>query len=370
MPYTGTEDFSHNQPERIGVLVTNLGTPDAPTTPALRRYLAEFLWDPRVVEVPRPIWWMILHGVILRIRPKKSAEAYSGVWKPEGSPLLIHTANQADGIRDALKKRYGSKVVVGFAMRYGNPSIAKVLDEMQQQGVRKLMVLPLYPQYSASTTASTFDAISADFTRRRWLPDFRFISHYHDYPAYIEAMAKHIEAYWDEHGRNEKLILSYHGVPLKYLLKGDPYHCECHKTSRLLAERLGLGADDYLTTFQSRFGREEWLQPYTDETLKSLPGKGVKSIDVFCPGFSSDCLETIEEINEENREYFMEAGGDGFGYIPCLNATPEHIDALVQLVEDNLQGWAIPDNDPDVLNARATRAEQRKEATFPGRTDL
>ncbi|OZB13568.1 MAG: ferrochelatase, partial [Marinobacter sp. 34-60-7] len=236
MAYKGSENFRHNQPERLGVLVTNLGTPDAPTTPALRRYLAEFLWDPRVVEVPRPIWWLILHGVILRIRPKRSAEAYASVWQPEGSPLLTHTANQAEGIRKALQEKYGPNVRVGFAMRYGNPSIPKVLEEMQQQGVRKLLVLPLYPQYSASTTASTFDAIAHDFTRRRWLPDFRFISHYHDYAPYIEAMAQHIEAFWKEHGRKDKLILSYHGVPRKYLLRGDPYHCECHKTSRLLAE--------------------------------------------------------------------------------------------------------------------------------------
>ncbi|KPQ30126.1 MAG: ferrochelatase [Marinobacter excellens HL-55] len=370
MPYKGTENFSHNQAERLGILVTNLGTPDAPTTSALRRYLAEFLWDPRVVEVPRPIWWLILHGVILRIRPKKSAEAYASVWQPEGSPLLIHTAKQAEGIREALKAKYGSNVVVGFAMRYGNPSISRVLDEMQDQGVRKLLVLPLYPQYSASTSASTFDAIANDFAKRRWLPDFRFISHYHDYPAYIEAMAHHIEAHWANHGRHQKLMLSYHGVPLKYLKKGDPYHCECHKTSRLLAERLGLGPDEYMTTFQSRFGREEWLQPYTDETLKSLPEKGVKSVDVFCPGFSSDCLETIEEINEENREYFMESGGEAFGYIPCLNATPGHIDALVQLVEENLKGWVIPQNDAEMLSARQRCAEARKQATFPGRTDI
>lgn len=370
MSYKGTDNFSHNKPERLGVLVTNLGTPDAPTTPALRRYLAEFLWDPRVVEVPRPIWWMILHGIILRIRPKKSAQGYASVWKPEGSPLLIHTAKQAEGIREALKQKYGNNVVVGFAMRYGNPSISKVLDEMQDQGVRKLLILPLYPQYSASTTASTFDAVAADFTRRRWLPDFRFVSHYHDYPPYIEAMARHIESHWSNHGRGDKLILSYHGVPLKYLQKGDPYHCECHKTSRLLAERLGLSQDDYLTTFQSRFGNEEWLQPYTDETLKALPGKGVKSVDVFCPGFSSDCLETIEEINEENRVYFLEAGGEGFGYIPCLNATPGHIDALVQLVEENLKGWATPENHPEELEARARRAEERKQATYPGRDDV
>lgn len=367
MQYKGSENFRHNQPERIGVLVTNLGTPDAPTPSALRRYLGEFLSDPRVVELPRPLWWLILHGVILRIRPKRSAAAYASVWQPEGSPLLIHTAKQAQGIQKVLRKKYGNDVVVGFAMRYGNPSIPRVLDEMQQQGVRKLIVLPLYPQYSASTSASTFDAIAKDFSKRRWLPDLRFISHYPDYPPYIEAMARHIESHWAEKGRNQKLILSYHGVPLKYLTKGDPYHCECHKTSRLLAERLGLAKDDYMTTFQSRFGREEWLKPYTDETLKTLPGQGIKSIDVFCPGFSSDCLETIEEIDEENRGYFMEAGGEGFSYITALNATPGHIEALVQLIEDNLKGWQLPDNQPESLIARNQHADEQKNAIYPGR---
>ncbi len=367
MHYKGTANFRHDHPEKTGVLVTNLGTPDAPTSSALRRYLAEFLWDPRVVEVPRPIWWLILHGIILWIRPSRSAKAYASVWQPEGSPLLTHTANQAEGIRRELQAKYGNNIVVGFAMRYGNPSISKVLDEMQAQGVRQLLVLPLYPQYSASTSASTFDAIAHDFTKRRWLPDLRFVSHYPDYPPYIEAMANHIQAHWNEHGRNEKLVLSYHGVPLKYLKKGDPYHCECHKTSRLLAERLGLAKEDYMTTFQSRFGREEWLQPYTDETLKSLPGKGVKSIDVFCPGFSSDCLETVEEIDEENREYFVEAGGEGFSYIPALNATPGHISALTQLIEENLQGWKVPTNEPEELAKRLKLAEDQKQAQYPGR---
>ena len=367
MQYKGSENFSHNQSDRLGVLVTNLGTPDAPTTSALRRYLAEFLSDPRVVELPRPLWWLILHGVILRIRPKRSAEAYSSVWQPEGSPLLLHTAKQAEGIREALKRKYGPNVVVGFAMRYGNPSISRVLDEMQEQGVRKLLVLPLYPQYSASTSASTFYAIAKDFSKRRWLPDFRFISHYPDYPPYIEAMARHIEAHWANHGRNQKLVFSYHGVPLQYLTKGDPYHCECHKTSRLLAERLGLSDDQYMTTFQSRFGREEWLQPYTDETMKSLPGEGTTSVDVFCPGFSADCLETVEEIAEENRDYFLESGGKTFNYIPCLNATPGHIDALVDLIEKNLQGWDLPDNSPDALQTRGKLADERKQATWPGR---
>ncbi len=356
MRYKGEANFRHDQPERLGVLVTNLGTPDAPTAPALRRYLAEFLADPRVVEVPKLVWWFILHGIILRLRPRKSAAAYRKVWQPEGSPLLTHTAAQCEGIRKALQARYGKNVVVAFAMRYGNPAIPKVLDELAAQGVRKLLVLPLYPQYSASTSASTFDAIARDFMKRRWLPDFRFISHYPDYPPYIEAMAKRIEHHWAEHGRHQKLVLSYHGVPMKYLKKGDPYHCECHKTSRLLANRLGLDKDQYMTTFQSRFGAEEWLKPYTDETLKSLPDQGVESIDVFCPGFSSDCLETIEEINEENRHYFMEAGGKGFSYIPALNDSPAHIEALVKLVEDNLHGWTVPVNDPDTLADRARRA--------------
>lgn len=361
MSFKGEEEFRHNQPSRLGILVTNLGTPDAPTTSALRRYLGEFLWDPRVVEAPRPLWWLILHGIILRIRPARSAAAYRSVWQPEGSPLLVHTANQCEGIRAALQKTYGDNLVVGFAMRYGNPSIASVLDQMQQQGVRKLLVLPLYPQYSASTSASTFDAIAADFTKRRWLPDFRFVSHYHDFPPYIEAMARHIEEHWREHGRRDRLILSYHGIPRKYLDRGDPYHCECHKTSRLLAERLGLSTGDYMTTFQSRFGREEWLRPYTDETMKALPSRGVESVDVFCPGFSADCLETIEEINEENREYFMEAGGKAFEYIPALNATQGHIDALVQLIEKNLEGWDLPTNDPAELDNRQQRAEAVRE---------
>ncbi len=358
MHYKGEEDFRHDQPSRLGILITNLGTPDAPTTSALRRYLGEFLGDPRVVEMSRPLWWLILHGVILRFRPSRSAKAYRSVWQPEGSPLLVHTAAQCEGIRAVLQQKYGNDVVVGFAMRYGNPSIAGVLEEMMSQGVRQLLVLPLYPQYSASTSASTFDAIASDFTRRRWLPDLRFVSHYHDFEPYIAAMATHIERHWAEHGRHQKLILSYHGIPKKYLLRGDPYHCECHQTSRLLAERLGLGPDDYMTTFQSRFGREEWLRPYTDETLKGLPGQGVESIDVFCPGFSADCLETIEEINEENREYFTEAGGTGFSYIPALNANPEHISALVALIERNLEGWELPENTPKDLAARLERAEQ------------
>lgn len=343
MKYIGQSDFSHQQQPKTGVLITNLGTPDAATAPALRRYLAQFLSDPRVVEFPRLLWKCILHGIILRIRPRRSAAAYKTVWTDEGSPLMVHTQAQCDALTKTLQAEYGDAIVVDFAMRYGTPAIDNALEKMQRDGVRQLLVLPLYPQYSAATTASTFDAIAADFTQRRWLPDFRFVSHYHDYPLYIDAVANSIRQHREAHGKADKLIFSYHGVPLRYLKNGDPYHCECYKTSRLVAEKLGLGSDDYMTTFQSRFGREEWLKPYTDETLKSLPANGIKSIQVVCPGFSADCLETIEEIGEENHEYFMEAGGENYEYIPALNAGDEHIAMLTALVKDNLMGWSMPE---------------------------
>jgi len=357
MKYQGSPAFTHQQADKIGVLVTNLGTPDAPTKSALKTYLKEFLSDPRVVEVPRLLWWLILNGVILRIRPKRSAAAYKTVWTEQGSPLLFHTQAQADALRARLQAEYGQDTVVEFAMRYGNPSIPSVLESMFQQGVRKLVVVPLYPQYSASTSASTFDKISQDFNKRRWLPDFRFVSHYHDFEPFIQAAAERIKAHWQEHDRADKLVFSYHGVPLRYLQQGDPYHCECYKTSRLIAEALGLQKDEYMTTFQSRFGREEWLKPYTDHTLKSFPEAGVKSVQVFCPGFSADCLETIEEIGEENREYFMEAGGERFEYISALNDREAHIDALFKLVQRELAGWDIKGlADAEALNQRAARA--------------
>ena len=320
MAYKGQDNLDHLNADKVGVLITNLGTPDAPETGAVRRYLREFLSDPRVVEIPRLIWFFILNLVILVVRPRKSAEAYKGVWTEEGSPLLVYSLAQGEGIQERLRQTYGEKVVVRVGMRYGNPSIASQLQAFEDEGVRKLVVLPLYPQYSGSTNGSTFDAVARDFLKRRLLPALRFISHYPDYPPYIQAMADHIRAYRDKHGTADKLVLSFHGVPKRFLLKGDPYFHECHQTSQLLAKALGLADDQWMTTFQSRFGAEEWLQPYTDETMKSLPGQGVKSIQVFCPGFSSDCLETVEEIDEENREYFEEAGGESFAYISALNA--------------------------------------------------
>ena len=336
MKYIGTQGFDHEQPARSGLLITNLGTPDAPDKAALKRYLREFLWDPRVVEVPRPLWWLILNLVILNVRPARSARAYRTVWSEAGSPLLVHTRAQRDALRAALA---GQDVVVEFAMRYGKPSIPAVLQSMAEQGVRRLVVLPLYPQYSAATTASTFDRLVEDFTRRRWLPELRFVTHYHDHPAYVAAIADSIEAHRQAHGGADLLLFSYHGVPQRYLDEGDPYHCECLKTSRLVAERLGLTEEEYRVCFQSRFGREEWLKPYTDETLKGLPAEGVRSVQVVCPGFAADCLETLEEIGVENRDYFPHAGGEHYQYIPCLNSSAAHIDALRQVALDALGDW-------------------------------
>lgn len=354
MQYRGLANYRHDTPERIGVLITNLGTPDAPERGALRRYLKQFLWDPRVVEVPRPLWALILHGIILNIRPARSAAAYRSVWTDQGSPLLLHTRAQAEALQARLSARWGEQLEVRFAMRYGQPSIDDVLDDMLDGGVRRLLVLPLYPQYSGATTASTFDAVASDFTRRRWLPELRFVASYHDHPAYIDALVSSVREHWNRHGRAERLLLSYHGEPERYLHAGDPYHCQCHKTSRLLAEALELREGEYLTCFQSRFGREPWLQPYTDETLKALPGQGVRSVQVLCPGFSADCLETLEEIGVENRDYFLQAGGERFEYIPCLNASEAHIDALGSIVEEQLQGWLpLRDNAPAASRERA-----------------
>lgn len=343
MRYRNSDSFRHEQADKIGVLITNLGTPDAPTKPALKRYLREFLSDPRVVEAPRWLWWLVLNMVILNIRPARSAHAYQTVWTLRGSPLMFHTEDQAQGLRQVLAQEWGDNLVLDFAMRYGNPSIDTVVNRMLDQGVRKLLVVPLYPQYCASTTASTFDALSQCLRQRRWMPEVRFVSHYHDDDGYIKALAESIQAHWQTHGRAERLLFSYHGIPQRYLDNGDPYHCQCLKTSRLVAEQLGLEKNQYLTAFQSRFGREEWLKPYTDETLKALPSEGVKSVQVVCPGFSADCLETIEEIGVENRDYFLEAGGESYQYIAALNAEPGHIQALSTLIRKNLQGWQVTD---------------------------
>jgi ferrochelatase len=338
MPFKPEPPYSHGQAARTAVLLCNLGTPDEPTAPALRRYLAEFLGDPRVVEIPRPVWLLILHGIILRVRPKKSAAKYAGIWMPEGSPLKVWTEKQATLLRGYLGER-GHQVQVRYAMRYGNPSIASVMDELQAEGVTRVLVLPAYPQYSGTTTASVVDGVMNWARNVRHLPELRFVNRYHDDAGYIHALARTVRAHWAANGQSDQLVMSFHGVPERTLQLGDPYHCECHKTARLLAEQLGIAKDRYKVTFQSRFGKAKWLEPYTEPTLIELAQKGLKSVDVICPGFTSDCLETLEEINMEAREAFLHAGGERFAYIPCLNDQPDWIRALADLAEQHLQGW-------------------------------
>ncbi|MCW8829830.1 MAG: ferrochelatase [Gammaproteobacteria bacterium] len=320
--------------KKIGVLLTNLGTPDAPTTAALRRYLAEFLWDPRVVDIPRPLWWLILHGVILRVRPSRSARAYQGVWSEGGSPLLVIGREQQCMLQQQLDRIAPERYRVELGMRYGNPSIATALESFQREGISQVTVLPLYPQNSCSTTASTLDAIGAALKKRRNIPHLNFIADYHDDSRYIEALAESVRAHREGRPPAEKLLISFHGTPQRFREEGDPYYAQCRTTAERLAAELGLNEGQWLLTFQSRFGREPWLQPYTDKTLEKLAGEGVKSVEVICPGFSADCLETLEEIEVENREIFMHAGGEAFFYIPALNARDDHIAMMVALVTE------------------------------------
>lgn len=358
-----TADFhSHDTPDTTGILVTNLGTPDAPTPPALRRYLAEFLWDPRVVEVPRPLWWLVLHGVILRIRPGRAAKSYRTVWTDAGSPLLVIARKQANLLQDALQQQIPGPVEVALGMRYGSPSIKQALETLRERGARRILALPLYPQYSATTTASTLDAIGKVFQDWRWVPDFRFISHYHDHPAYIAAVAASIREYRAQHGSEAHLLFSFHGIPKRYFLAGDPYHCECHKTARLVADALELDETRWDVTFQSRFGREEWLKPYTDHTLGKWAREGRRAVQVVCPGFSADCLETLEEIDEQNREIFLSAGGERFAYIPALNDRLDHIQALADIALQHLQGWPEMDSGWNADNASAERTARNARA--------
>lgn len=318
--------------EKIGVLLTNLGTPDEPTPKALRRYLAEFLWDPRVVDLPRPLWWLILHGIILRFRPARSARAYQQVWSEQGAPLLVIARDQLCLLQQKLDRVAPERYQVVLGMRYGNPSIASALAELQQAGVSAITVLPLYPQNSCSTTASTLDAIGAALKETRAVPHMRFIADYHYNPLYIQALADSVREHREGREAADMLLISFHGTPLRFRQEGDPYYQQCQRTAEALAAKLGLDESQWRLTFQSRFGREEWLQPYTDETLKSLPAEGVKRVEVICPGFSADCLETLEEIAVENRDIFVKAGGEAFFYIPALNSREDHVAMMAGLI--------------------------------------
>ena len=335
MTFTAKSSFKHEDAVSTGVLLTNLGTPDAPTAEALKVYLKEFLWDSRVVEEPRWKWWLILNGIILNTRPAKSAEAYQSVWTEKGSPLMLHSLDQQAGLQAAL----GDGVHVELAMRYGNPSITSGLQKLREKGCTKILLFPLYPQYAAATTGSTFDAVADELKTWRRVPELRMISSYHDHPAYIDALASSVRRQWDEHGKPDRFLMSFHGIPQRYFDNGDPYPCMCKKTGRLLAEALELNEGEWFVSYQSRFGKEAWITPYTDETLKEWGAEGLKRVDVICPGFSSDCLETIEEIGVENRDYFIEAGGKELQYIPALNSDAEHIKALTEIANEHIKGW-------------------------------
>ncbi|HYU32342.1 MAG TPA: ferrochelatase [Thermoanaerobaculia bacterium] len=337
--YYGRPDFQHTEVPAVGVLLANLGTPDAPDTPALRRYLREFLLDPRVIEMPRLLWWLILHLFILPFRPAKSAALYRKVWTEEGSPLLVISRRQTAALQEILRQELGNPLHVALAMRYGNPSVRTGLRELEEKGCRRILILPLYPQYASVTLGSTFDAVAAELSGWRWVPEIRTINGYHDNPGYIRSLAASIREAWAEGGPGEKLLFSFHGIPQRYFEAGDPYFCQCHKLARLAAEELGLPRDRWEVSFQSLFGKEEWLKPYTDKTVAAMARSGIRTLDVICPGFSADCLETLEEMDEQNREIFLHAGGERFRFIPCLNDRPDHMQAIADVTLRHLQGW-------------------------------
>ncbi len=353
MPYQTEPDFSHGTPEKTAVLLVNLGTPAAPTAQAVKPYLREFLSDPRVVEIPRVVWWLILNGIILNTRPKKSAAKYASVWMKEGSPLKVHTERQAALLQGYLGERCtGAALVVDYAMRYGNPSIPSVLAKLKAQNCQRILLVPMYPQYAASSVATVCDKVFDELRQMRNVPALRTIMHFHDHPGYIAATAQNVRDYWTLHGRPDKLVMSFHGVPRYTLDKGDPYHCECHKSGRLIAGALGLTSEQYTVSFQSRFGKAEWIKPYTTATLKELGQQKTRRVDIICPGFVADCLETLEEIALEGKEDFQHAGGGEYHYIPCINERNDWIHALTDLVLDNLHGWLMTPNAAELEQSR------------------
>ncbi len=332
------ENKDHLTPT-IGVLLVNLGTPQAPTSKAVRPYLREFLSDPRVIEFPRWLWLPLLEAIILRVRPRRSARLYGEIWTGAGSPLLAISQAIADKLGEALQGHGETPLKVALAMRYGQPSIAAGLEELRQANVQRILILPLYPQYSATTVGTIFDEVFDTLKQWRWVPEIRTINHYFENPLYAQAIAASIRRHWSENGRGDRLLLSYHGIPLSYSEKGDPYRQQCAQSTQLIAHALGLDEKEIFFTFQSRFGPQEWLQPYTDKTLIAWAQEGIGRVDTICPGFATDCLETLQEMGMENRDLYLEAGGQEYAYIPALNDSPEHIQLLADLVRQNCQGW-------------------------------
>ena len=328
MKFKGEQNFQHENEQKKGVLIAYLGTPDSPDVLSVRRYLKEFLSDPRIIEVPKIIWWFVLNIFILNFRSFNSARLYKSIWTDGGSPLLVNCIK----IKEKLQKSLPSNYQVALGMRYGNPSIKSALNELKEENCRDVEVITLFPHYSATTVGSIFDAVSTEIKSWRWVPSVKFLNSYHDNPLLIEILSKRIQKSFDSQGKPDKLVFSYHSIPKKYFDSGDPYHCLCQKTSRLIAEKLSLDEKDYITAFQSRFGPSEWLKPYTSETMKSLPKEGIKSVQVVSPGFGVDNLETLQEIDIENKEYFEDAGGENFHYIPCLNDDDDHVEFLISLI--------------------------------------
>ena len=333
MKYKSNDNFSHGDERKIGVLLVNLGTPDEPTSLAVRRYLGEFLSDPRIVEIPKFVWWIILNLIILNIRPRKSRDLYKKIWLKDGSPLLVISKSIVQKIRDSKGISDKKYVILDLAMRYGNPSIKSALENFKNQNINRLAIIPMFPQYSAATTASIFDKVTIEIQKWRNIPDVRFLSTYHDNSAYISACSNMIKSFWEKEKKSKKLVFSFHGLPQVNLHKGDPYHCYCHKTTRLISEKYK--DIEIKTTFQSRFGPQEWLQPYTDKTFEILPKEGKKNILVICPGFASDCVETLEEISIQGKESFIKSGGENFEMVPCLNDSDDHISLFKHLILKN-----------------------------------
>jgi ferrochelatase len=361
MAYLPEPDFEHGAVPRTAILLINLGTPDAPSFWPVRRYLRQFLSDRRVVEIPRALWWLILNGIILWTRPAASARKYAAVWSNEGSPLRVHSERLAQALRRRLSEAGNAQLLVEYAMRYGNPSIESVLSRLRAAGAQRILLLPLYPQYAASTTGAAYDAVGDWLRQTRNVPEIRWIRHFHDHPGYIRALARLVGEHWDRHGKPARLLMSFHGLPRYTLEKGDPYHCECHKTARLLAEALGLAQDQWQISFQSRFGAARWLEPYTAATLREWGRAGVGRVDVFCPGFAADCLETLEEIGIEGRQTFLAAGGKEFHLLPCLNERADWVQALDEIAAGHMIGWAPPASvEPDASRNRALALGAKK----------
>ncbi len=340
--FLGTKDFSHNYAPGTGILLLNLGTPDAPTRKALRRYLKEFLSDVRIIELPKFTWQLLLQGIILQRRPQRVAKLYKSIWTEDGSPLLVYTKSLSKKLETSLRLRSGSPVHVACGMRYGNPSVKSALRELKDKGCVRILFIPLFGQYSSTTVGSAFDAFASELMTWRWVPDIRTIHYFHDHPGYIAALAKRVTAHWETHGRGEKLLMSFHGVPKRYILAGDPYSCHCRKTARLLAEALGIDNSAYHVSFQSQFGKEEWIKPATDATLVEWAKAGMRKVDVMCPGFLVDCLETLEEIEVENKENFIKNGGEVYHYIPSLNDGEDFVSVLEDLCIEHGVGWLVP----------------------------